>query len=689
MGLKHEKEKLKNKIKKVLNTYEDDLFFGEEIARLSRRINSFQSSIVVVGQFSVGKSALLNALLGDTILSTRRIESTKVVTRIRFCPPNETPSIVLGFSDDKTEKLSIENIKDLEVYTTFQGKQVTDLLQYVDVFWPVSFLDEQLMLVDTPGANSLTASAFAVTGKALTEASAVLYLFNGQKGMDQTDFHLLTRLMKEKKHTFIVATHVDQLTDEEWHDVKGSVIKKLTENVGDIDPQCIFQVSSTKALEGKQSSNTQLIETSNILELETALRVYMEKREYEEAEIRSIEYDYSRLMVEIEAVEAEFAEQEEDARREREKRMQRLKILTENEYYQVIEYSEKLFFNRTELLTKQVDEHDRLIHQTKKEIQKYMRDTFSQFRDNIRATFQKNSLDELETQYIDHQGRINSIYSYWNEEVVKQVDTYQNLLVQYMQEKDAEFVSLLENMNTKANLSWPVFKEKFYEIQLQHKDIAFEYSAFDSYKLLKEDLEHKLLIQRKNEKILSQRQEETQQSFEKTIQQIQRDEKAEMNGLGPLPEEERIETTRRKLLIFKETTIRYDSSKQDRWKNQMNEIMSIKQSKKQEAQKRLMESKAILEKDKHLLDKQFQRLEEEQEQVKQTFQKDILDAIENDYQHTSTAFKEREAEVNEIWKLQKAYLLSQCENHLDLGQQQLKTFILESLEQELKTIKIL
>ena len=135
----------------------------------------------MIGQFSVGKSALLNALLGDELLSTRRIESTKVLTRIRYCAPNQKPSILLQFQHKSSEEISVNDLSELEKYTTFQGTGITDELRFVDVFWPLPFLDEQLMLEDTPGANSLTATAFSTT----EEASAVYYLFNGQKGIDR------------------------------------------------------------------------------------------------------------------------------------------------------------------------------------------------------------------------------------------------------------------------------------------------------------------------------------------------------------------------------------------------------------------------------------------------------------------------------------------------------------------------
>ena len=56
---------------------------------------------MAVGQFSVGKSELLNALLGEKLLASRRMESTKVTTGIHKCMDDEMRKIVLHYKMEK------------------------------------------------------------------------------------------------------------------------------------------------------------------------------------------------------------------------------------------------------------------------------------------------------------------------------------------------------------------------------------------------------------------------------------------------------------------------------------------------------------------------------------------------------------------------------------------------------------
>lgn len=245
------KEQYITKVNQLLEEYQDDFILEGPLLELKDRLLSVESSIAVVGQFSVGKSALLNALLGDEILSTRRIESTKVLTKIKTVQTKEEQKIRLHFKNGDMKDLSIDAVELLESYTTFQGGEVTDDLSLVELYWPVSFLNEHLTLIDTPGANSLTADAFKVTEEALGQAAAIIYLFNGQKGMDQTDNQLLTELLARQKKIFLVATHVDGLTDSDWSLVEQNVYSNLNQ-INEAEEIKLYPISSVLALKGKK-----------------------------------------------------------------------------------------------------------------------------------------------------------------------------------------------------------------------------------------------------------------------------------------------------------------------------------------------------------------------------------------------------------------------------------------------------
>ena len=79
--------------------------------------------------------------------------------------------------------------------------------------------------------------------------------------MDQTDLTLLIDLMNRRKKVFIVATHIDGLTDEELTSVLNSVQDKLAQNMDWLESVKIYPVSSTEALQAKQQGNQSLLET--------------------------------------------------------------------------------------------------------------------------------------------------------------------------------------------------------------------------------------------------------------------------------------------------------------------------------------------------------------------------------------------------------------------------------------------
>lgn len=683
------KSELSERISLLLNKYEDDLFFGEEIQVLHNRINSITSSIVAVGQFSVGKSELLNALLGEKLLASRRMESTKVTTRIHKCIDDETRKIVLHYKNKENRELSITDVNVLDQYTTFQGSGEEKELEFVDVYWPLQFLDDQLLLVDTPGANSLTEEAFSVTEKELEKAASILYLFNGQKGIDQIDLSLLKDLMNRRKKVFIVATHVDGLTEGELESVICSVQDKLKQEIDYSKSIKIYPVSSTEALQAKQTGDSRLLERSNIQELEESLMKYVNNQEYLASEIESIYYDLEVLETNI--LEAEEDEMKENAEVEhqRQLRIQRKRLLLNREYDLVREYGLELLGYRDKSVLQVIEDLKLEVTQNNQEYKKEVIQSFRDLRKRLMQDIRMNlaSSDDLKREYTQYNEKMNRRY----EEILgsfKEITTklYERV-AKTIEEEDSLFIENLEAGKWSVELNWPEFIQEIQEVIFGKQNIEDDDSLFINYEQERKAIEEE---RSKNQKKLVQITLD-EKSIEKGNQEILKDLKEDYDrnvqdmGQRPEPKEER--TTKGILFWKKEVVTGYDYTASDRWEKNKEALTEnyerTVEEKLSEFDTIRREIKAIKQ---NVLD-EIDKLIMELENLEDTLFDDLMDVIDNQQKAAQNFYRQLEDEIMALWKIQENNMMQQFNYHTTNIEKRFIRFVEQALQEELQLIR--
>jgi predicted GTPase len=80
----------------------------EEVTKVSRKLESQRFRVAVVGEFSKGKSTLLNALLGEEIQPVRDIPCSGTVTVLKYGPQQR---VICKYKDGREEEISPSNIK--------------------------------------------------------------------------------------------------------------------------------------------------------------------------------------------------------------------------------------------------------------------------------------------------------------------------------------------------------------------------------------------------------------------------------------------------------------------------------------------------------------------------------------------------------------------------------------------------
>jgi predicted GTPase len=133
--------------------------------------NSIQRyELPLIGQFSSGKSATINHLLGRDLLPTKSIETTAFATFISY---SESEYAMLELNNGNVESISFEEIKQLDNNKVVEtGKQIKTL----NIGINCDLLKSGLTFVDTPGVNTIITTHIEITERILKSAQCIVYV---------------------------------------------------------------------------------------------------------------------------------------------------------------------------------------------------------------------------------------------------------------------------------------------------------------------------------------------------------------------------------------------------------------------------------------------------------------------------------------------------------------------------------
>ena len=197
---------------------------------LHRKLEEGGFSIVVVGEFSTGKSTLLNALMGKKLLPSFTNETTATVNFLRHKDqaPNGEAGIVY-YNDGHTVSLPDDNLETIAKYVSTKGNNVAANVQHLDLFMDSDFLKDGVMLVDSPGLNGIAEGHREITEDQIAKSHASIFLFSSDHPGSKTDFEMLNDLLQRVNTIFFVLNKIDVIKESEGESVE-DVVEKLKEN---------------------------------------------------------------------------------------------------------------------------------------------------------------------------------------------------------------------------------------------------------------------------------------------------------------------------------------------------------------------------------------------------------------------------------------------------------------------------
>lgn len=172
--------------------------------------------LVVVGEFNSGKSAFINALLGEPVLEEGEIPTTAQIHILRH---GET-------------------------------RQRTIVNDHLHILKDPAAVLEELSIVDTPGTNSIIHRHAEITADFVPRADLVLFVTSADRPFTESERIFLERIRDWGKKVVVVVNKIDILKSEEAKEnVKVFVSDGVRGTLG-IDP-AVFLVSALSAQRAK------------------------------------------------------------------------------------------------------------------------------------------------------------------------------------------------------------------------------------------------------------------------------------------------------------------------------------------------------------------------------------------------------------------------------------------------------
>jgi len=237
--------------------------FRDEIQAIKDKLESQRFRVAVIGDFSTGKSTLLNALLGEKIQPTSALPCSGTISILKY---GETKRVICRYRNDSEEEVPLEEYKSKAAMSKQAALEDSteeilnnNIKEIIFEHPNLSLCRNGVEIIDTLGLNHCN-EATEVTLKLIQTADAIIFTSNAGQLLNQGEKDALKSIKqrygnKPLENLFLVVNFMDNLDDDE--EVEG-VQQKANKIIDDgliIGKDRIHFISAKLALNAIINSN--------------------------------------------------------------------------------------------------------------------------------------------------------------------------------------------------------------------------------------------------------------------------------------------------------------------------------------------------------------------------------------------------------------------------------------------------
>ncbi|MGO8720941.1 MAG: dynamin family protein [Acidobacteriaceae bacterium] len=201
--------------------------FRSRIDSIVSRLEDKNLEVALFGRVSSGKSSLLNALLGTSVLPVGVNPITAVPTKLRY---GASLRAAVSYGDGRSEIVQIDELSKLVTEQGNPGNLRNVTRAMVEV--PSQRLRHGIVLVDTPGLGSLARRGGVETLAYLPACDLALLLIDAGATFNDEDIGTLRLLYEAGIPAIVLLSKADLLAEGDLHQVVGYIQEQLQRELG-------------------------------------------------------------------------------------------------------------------------------------------------------------------------------------------------------------------------------------------------------------------------------------------------------------------------------------------------------------------------------------------------------------------------------------------------------------------------
>jgi Dynamin family len=227
---------------------------ASEARDLAERVAAGRVLVAVVGQFKRGKSTLVNALVGGTVLPTGVVPVTSVLTVIRY---GAVPAASVTFASGEQVEVPPAEIAGFVTERENPGNRRN--VRLVEIALPSDVLAEGLCLVDTPGLGSTSMVTAEETRRFVPQLDAALVVIGADPPVSGDEAALVGAIAEQTGALLFVLNKADRVAAADRLEAAAFAARVLEPRLGRPVGR-VYEISATERLAGEPTRDWPALE---------------------------------------------------------------------------------------------------------------------------------------------------------------------------------------------------------------------------------------------------------------------------------------------------------------------------------------------------------------------------------------------------------------------------------------------